>query len=197
MKVFFLLCMTVVAFAADKLRVYDDTFPELLLLRSSEYAEIAPVLSDVGIRFEKWEANQILPVGASEAEVFEAYKKDIDRLNREGGYKTVDIVRMHPDSPKKVELRNKFLNEHTHTEDEVRFFVEGSGLFYLHISNRVYVVLCEKGDLISIPAYYPHWFDMGTAPQFTAIRFFCDPSGWVANFTDSPISQNYPKFDDK
>ena len=42
------------------------------------------------------------------------------------------------------EMRQKFLNEHTHADFEVRFFVDGSGLFYLHVGDRVYLVLCEK-----------------------------------------------------
>ena len=39
-------------------------------------------------------------------------------------------------------MRRKFLEEHTHAEDEVRFFVEGCGLFVLHIGSEVLSVLC-------------------------------------------------------
>ncbi|VEA72042.1 Acireductone dioxygenase (Fe(2+)-requiring) [Serratia rubidaea] len=68
---------------------------------------------------------------------------------------------MRPDHPQREALRQKFLSEHTHGEDEVRFFVEGAGLFCLHLNQRVYQILCEKNDLISVPAHTPHWFDMG------------------------------------
>jgi len=77
----------------------------------------------------------------------------------------------------------------------VRFFVEGSGLFYLHAGDKVYTVLCGKGDLISIPANTTHWFDMGTNPYFKAIRFFTTPDGWVGNFTGSEIAKKFPDFD--
>ncbi|HSO84145.1 MAG TPA: cupin, partial [Thiocapsa sp.] len=81
------------------------------------------------------------------------------------------------------------------TEFEVRFFVEGSGLFYLHTNGRVYAVICEQGDLISVPDSTTHWFDMGPRPHFTAIRFFTNPEGWVANFTGSDIASRFPRFE--
>jgi gentisate 1,2-dioxygenase len=58
-------------------------------------------------------------------------------------------------------IRNKFLEEHTHSEDEVRFFVEGDASFYLRIGGKVYQAICVTGDLIGVPADTPHWFDMG------------------------------------
>ena len=56
-------------------------------------------------------------------------------------------------------------------------------------------VVCTQGDLISVPADTPHWFDMGARPHFQAIRFFTNPEGWVASFTGSAIAQRYPRFE--
>ena len=164
--VIILLCLGELAFAADKLRVYAEKNPEIMIQNTSDYEEITDTLNSIGIRFEKWEANQILPDDFKEADIMDAYREDIERLVRENGYKSVDVVKMVPHSPKKDEIRKKFLNEHAHSEDEVRFFIEGSGLFYLHVGDRVYLVLCESGDLISIPAGYLHWFDMGAITLF-------------------------------
>src|SRR3546814_5164988 len=61
--------------------------------------------------------------------------------------------------------------------------------FYLHALNRVYVALCEAGDLISVPAGTAHWFDAGPAPRFTAIRLFVSPDGWVADYTGDGIAE--------
>jgi 1,2-dihydroxy-3-keto-5-methylthiopentene dioxygenase len=93
-------------------------------------------------------------------------------------------------------MRAKFLDEHTHDDFEVRFFVDGRGLFYLHAGGKVYCMLCEKGDLISVPANTTHWFDMGAAPSFKCIRLFTTPDGWVGNFTGSDISRRFPDFDE-
>jgi 1,2-dihydroxy-3-keto-5-methylthiopentene dioxygenase len=103
---------------------------------------------------------------------------------------------MTPDHPERQALRQKFLAEHTHSEDEVRFFVEGCGLFCLHIGDEVLQVLCERNDWLAVPAGTRHWFDMGPAPHFCALRFFNDPAGWVADFTGDPIAERYPRLDD-
>lgn len=92
-------------------------------------------------------------------------------------------------------LRRKFLDEHTHSEDEVRFFVAGSGLFSLHLGSQVFEVRCEQGDLISVPANTKHWFDMGPEPSFVAIRLFTNPTGWVAHFTGNQIAIQFPRYE--
>jgi 1,2-dihydroxy-3-keto-5-methylthiopentene dioxygenase len=195
MKICVLLLACITLFAdIPKLRIYQETDPDHLLVKTSSPDEIAFLLHLIDVRFEQWKANKELPQELNEAAVIEAYQADVDRLVQENGYKSVDVVRMYPDKPGKEAFRAKFLNEHTHSEDEVRFFVEGSGLFYLHAQGRVYMLLCEKNDLISIPARYTHWFDMGPEPFFTAIRFFIEPAGWVADFTGDPIAQRFPKF---
>jgi 1,2-dihydroxy-3-keto-5-methylthiopentene dioxygenase len=165
--------------------------PEVLI----NHDEIARRLRKVGVQFERWQADKVLPDDADEATVLKAYKASVDRLNRQYGFKSIDVVSLRPDHPKKGEMRQKFLSEHTHDDFEVRFFVDGSGLFYLHIDGKVYMVLCEQGDLISVPAKVTHWFDMGTQPNFRCIRFFVIPEGWVGNFTGNDIATRFPDFD--
>jgi 1,2-dihydroxy-3-keto-5-methylthiopentene dioxygenase len=92
-------------------------------------------------------------------------------------------------------MRGKFLNEHFHKEDEVRFFVAGSGLFTLHVGKRVYEIRCEQGDLISVPYGTAHWFDMGPNPSFVAIRFFKKSDGWVGHFTGTDIAERFPRYE--
>src|SRR3546814_15281788 len=98
-----------------------------------------------------------------------------------------------PDNPAAPQMRQKFLSEHTHSEDEVRFFVEGSGQFYLYALNRDYVALCEAGDLISVPAGTAHWFDAGPAQRFTANRLFVSAAGWVAADPGDGLAEDVPK----
>jgi 1,2-dihydroxy-3-keto-5-methylthiopentene dioxygenase len=179
----------------SRLRIFDDHAPQTVKHESSNGSEIATLLGSRGIRFERWEASQPIAPGASQDEVIAAYRADIDRLMAEEGYITCDVVSLDRDHPQKTEFRNKFLNEHTHGEDEVRFFVAGSGLFTLHLGNEVYEVLCEKGDLIRVPAGTRHWFDMGPNPYFVAIRLFNNPAGWVANFTGSDYATHFPRLE--
>ena len=130
--------------------------------------------------------------GAAPEDVLAAYREQIDRLVAERGYRSVDVVSLDPSHPERAALRAKFLAEHTHADDEVRFFVAGSGLFVLHAEGRVYAALCEQDDLISVPAGIRHWFDMGSSPAFTCIRLFNDPAGWVARFTGDDIATRFP-----
>jgi 1,2-dihydroxy-3-keto-5-methylthiopentene dioxygenase len=162
---------------------------------TTDRATIESALGRSGIRFEEWRAAVPLARSAGEAEICGAYRADIDRLKAEGGYQSVDVMRVAPDHPDKAAIRRKFLSEHTHAEDEVRFFVEGSGLFSLHMGDSVHLVTCERGDLLGVPAGTRHWFDMGENPHFAVIRLFINPSGWVAQYTGDPIADRFPKHD--
>jgi 1,2-dihydroxy-3-keto-5-methylthiopentene dioxygenase len=108
------------------------------------------------------------------------------------GAGSADVVKLWPEHPQAGALREKFLNEHIHSEDEVRFFVQGEGNFIIHADGRVWDAHCEQGDLISVPAGARHWFDAGDKPNFTALRVFTDTSGWVAQFTGDDISARFP-----
>ena len=164
-------------------------------LSSSDPALIGEALAARGIGFERWPARQALAADAQPAEILAAYGPEIERVQASGSYPTVDAIRMTPDHPDRQALRQKFLAEHTHSEDEVRFFVEGRGLFCLHIGEEVLQVLCETGDFLRVPAGTKHWFDMGSTPQFTAIRFFDNPDGWVAQFSGDAIAERFPLLD--
>ncbi|MBI1181424.1 MAG: cupin domain-containing protein [Alphaproteobacteria bacterium] len=177
------------------LTIYDDGDGTRPLLTSSDNGRIAEELARAGIRFEQWTGLRELPADAGDADVIAAYQPEIDRLVAGEGYRSYDVVRMLPDNEKREEMRGKFLDEHTHAEDEVRFFVEGSGMFYLHVGGKVYMVLCEAGDFISVPAGTRHWFDMGPRPRFTALRLFMSPDGWVASFTGAGCSRDFPRYE--
>ncbi len=178
----------------SRLRIYDDTAPDAPLLDTQDGDIIAAELLKIGVTFERWQASQPVAPGASQDEVFAAYRADIDRLVAERGFKSVDVASIAPDNPNRAELRKKFLDEHFHKEDEVRFFVAGSGLFTLHLADKVYEIECVKDDLIAVPDGVTHWFDMGDEPSFVAIRFFTEADGWVGHFTGTDIAQKFPRY---
>lgn len=178
------------------LTLFDDTDAGSSVLHTNDVSEITAQLNSIGVRFEQWATDSTLTAENTQDEVLAAYAEDVARLKAEGGYQAADVISLAEDNPAKDELRKKFLDEHTHSEDEVRFFVRGNGLFYLHKEGKVFAVLCEQGDLISVPANTTHWFDMGSRPNFTAIRLFTNPDGWVANFTGNDIASRFPKYED-
>jgi len=177
------------------LRIYDETNPDSPEQTTEDYATISNILHDSGICFERWPVRK-LDQAASNDDILATYSLEIKHFcEEECNFSTSDVVCLTPDHPDKESLRQKFLNEHTHAEDEVRFFVAGQGVFYLHIDNKIYALLCQAGDLISVPDGTKHWFDMGPNPSFTCIRLFSNPEGWVADFTGDTISEKLPRFE--
>ncbi|HTU82171.1 MAG TPA: cupin domain-containing protein [Candidatus Acidoferrales bacterium] len=179
----------------SSLHVYRESDAAEVLLETYDGDRIAGALREIGVRFERWAAGEALAPGAGQDDILAAYRSPVERLMAECGYASVDVIRVEPGAPNAAELRAKFLDEHRHDDDEVRFFVEGRGAFYLHAADRVYRVVCTRGDLISVPAGTRHWFDMGPDPQLAAIRLFVTPEGWVAKFTGDPIAQRFPKLE--
>lgn len=182
------------------LTVWPEADSATELLRTAEPGAIAEALAPIGVRYERWTADAALAPGATQDEVIAAYRTEVDRITAAEGYILVDVIRLQPsDDPewpaKAAAARQKFLAEHTHDDDEVRFFVEGAGIFYLHVDGKVFAVLCEAGDLLSVPKGITHWFDMGAEPSVAAIRFFHDEDGWVGDFTGDGISERFPDFD--
>lgn len=179
----------------SELRIYDETRPGQPVAVHRRFEDIRDTLNAAGVDFERWEASRELDAQATQDEVIEAYREQINTLMNRHGFKAVDVISMHPDHPQKQALRDKFLSEHTHDEYEVRFFVDGAALFYLRTGGKVLGMLCERGDLISVPAGMTHWFDMGPAPAFKAIRLFITPEGWVAKFTGDAIADRFPRLE--
>jgi 1,2-dihydroxy-3-keto-5-methylthiopentene dioxygenase len=179
----------------SRLRIFEATDPAQPLFDSRDGEAIAAELVKIGVTFERWQASAPVAPGAAPEDVIQAYRADIDRLVAQHGFKTVDVVSIAPDNPNRAEMRRKFLDEHFHKEDEVRFFVAGSGLFTLHVDGKVYEIECVKDDLIAVPDGTKHWFDMGDSPSFVAIRFFTEPDGWVGHFTGTDIAQKFPRYE--
>jgi 1,2-dihydroxy-3-keto-5-methylthiopentene dioxygenase len=161
------------------------------ILRTEDPTAIAQALAPIGVRFERWEGVAV-PEGADNDAILAAYRPWLDKLMGETGAGSADVVSLTPDHPQAAAMREKFLNEHTHSEDEVRFFVRGSGDFVLHVDGKVWDAHCVQGDLLSVPAGTRHWFDAGEKPYFTALRVFTDPAGWVAEFTGTDMARRFP-----
>ena len=174
----------------SRLVVHDAT-TNAVLQDTQDAQEIARILAGIGVRFERWEVAD-LPAGADAETVLEAYRPRLNTLMGETGAGTADVIRLTADHPQAEALRAKFLAEHRHTEDEVRFFHEGAGNFILNVGGKVYDAHCTRGDLISVPADTHHWFDAGEKPNVTALRIFTDTTGWTPHYTGTDMSERFP-----
>ena len=158
--------------------------------------EIHLFLKKHGIFFDQWICDILFDDNASQDEILAAYSKDLVPFMENSAYKTADVISINATTENYPTLRTKFLAEHTHSEDEIRFFVDGKGLFWFNLENKpVFNLLCEAGDLISVPAGTKHWFDAGEYfPFVKAIRVFMDKSAWVPDYTNSGMELKFLNF---
>jgi 1,2-dihydroxy-3-keto-5-methylthiopentene dioxygenase len=149
-------------------------------------AGIAAALAPVGIWFRRFEGSDQLGADASDQEILDAYREPIEELMAEGGYVTADVINVKPATPGLEAMLNRFNKEHFHDEDEVRFIVDGRGLFHIHPpGGEVFSIEVVKGDMIRVPRGTQHWFDLCEDRTIRAIRLFQDVSGWTPHYTGS------------
>lgn len=161
----------------------------------SDANEIKAFLNPLNVHFDQWEAAVEFTDDADQETVLSAYEHVLKPYMSMNGYRVADVININSSTPNYEAVRAKFLSEHTHTEDEVRFFVDGQGHFWFNVEDGktpVFNVLLQAGDLISVPANTKHWFDAGEHNPFVkTIRIFIDQSGWVPHYTESKIEQKY------
>jgi 1,2-dihydroxy-3-keto-5-methylthiopentene dioxygenase len=155
-------------------------------------AAVKSYLASIGIGYEQWQPSQPLTPESTQAEILAAYEDELADLKQQGGYVTADVIDIKPDTPNLDAMLNKFNKEHWHAEDEVRFTLEGHGLFHIHPKDGPVVgVEVEPGDLLVVPEGTHHWFDLCGDRRIRAIRLFQDTSGWAPHYTDSGVEQGY------
>src|SRR5437867_402053 len=158
----------------------------------SDPAAIAPSLAGIGIDYERWLPARPAAPDAPAGEILAAYAEEVERLKTRGGYVTADVIDVNPRTPGLDQMLAKFSREHWHSDDEVRFIINGRGLFHIHPrSGSVVAIEVEAGDLIRVPKGTWHWFDLCTDRTIRAIRLFQDPAGWTPIYTDSSTDKNY------
>ncbi len=158
----------------------------------NDATSVREYLATFGIDYERWEPAQPVEAGAASEAILAAYNPEIEKLKARGGYVTADVIDVTPLTPGLEAMLAKFNREHWHDEDEVRFILEGRGLF--HIRPRkgpVVAIEVEGGDLIRVPRGTWHWFDLCADRRIRAIRLFQDAAGWTPRYTDSGVDKNF------
>ncbi|GAA3293482.1 hypothetical protein GCM10020295_15450 [Streptomyces cinereospinus] len=77
---------------------WPESGPQTVVRRTSEPAEIAAALAPLRVRYEQWPVRHDVPADADGDTVLAAYRSEIDRLNEEEGFVTVDVVSLHPET---------------------------------------------------------------------------------------------------
>jgi 1,2-dihydroxy-3-keto-5-methylthiopentene dioxygenase len=160
--------------------------------RITDPAEIERFLADHGLHYEVWPLEDRVDPAAPAAEILAAYDPEIAELKARGGFVTADVIDVYPDTPGLDAMLDKFSKEHTHTEDEIRFILQGSGVFHINPGDRpVFGIEVHAGDLISVPLGTRHWFDLCGDRRIRAIRLFQDTTGWTPHYVAEPVHAGY------
>jgi 1,2-dihydroxy-3-keto-5-methylthiopentene dioxygenase len=108
------------------------------------------------------------------------------QLQQEQGYQTRDLIVLHADLPGLAGALQKFAPTHFHTDDEVRFIVDGEGVFgFVRPDGSQVALTVQAGEFINVPANAEHWFVLTEAMRIKAVRYFTDTSGWAPNYTQT------------
>lgn len=168
--------------------IYDHTQKQLIAADQT-----ASYLADHGVHYEFWPVD-IVPQtlrrqsglsDADKAQVLAAFHSHLQRISAERGYIAHDLIVLSPEStPNLEELLANFERSHHHTEDEVRFIVDGEGVFTLTRGQDTFSITVSAGDLISVPVGTEHYFTLTDKRHVKAIRLFQTKDGWVAIFKE-------------
>jgi 1,2-dihydroxy-3-keto-5-methylthiopentene dioxygenase len=158
----------------------------------TDKVEIAEYLGKIGIDYEIWAPSQPLSADATQEDILAAYSADIEQLKTRGGYVTADVINVTAQTPGLDAMLAKFRREHTHSEDEVRFVVQGRGIFHINPKTSPVVgIEVEPGDLIRVPGGTLHWFNLCSDKEIRCIRLFLDPAGWAPSYSESGVDANF------
>ena len=158
----------------------------------SDAGAVSDYLATMGIEYERWEPSRPVVADAPPEEVLAAYAPEIDKLKAQGGYTTADVIDVKPTTPGLEGMLARFNREHWHDEDEVRFIIQGRGLFHIHPrQGPVCAIEVEPGDLIRVPRGTWHWFDLCADRDIRAIRLFQDKAGWTPHYTNSGTDKGF------
>jgi len=160
--------------------------------RLTEPAEIRGFLADHGLLYETWPLEDRVDPSAPPEAILAAYAPEIEALKARGGFVTADVIDVRPETPNLDAMLARFSLEHTHTEDEVRFILQGRGVFHINPGDRpVFAIEVHAGDLISVPEGTRHWFDLCADRRIRAIRLFQDTAGWTPHYLADGVHGGY------
>jgi 1,2-dihydroxy-3-keto-5-methylthiopentene dioxygenase len=121
-------------------------------------------------------------------EILQQLDRYFEELKSQAGYQARDLIVIHPELPNLDTLLAKFERCHTHADDEVRYIIDGEGVFGFVLPDGSQVELTVQAEeYINVPAGTEHWFHLTASKRVKAIRYFTSTEGWVPEYTGTPI----------
>ncbi|QXH37136.1 oxidase [Pseudomonas muyukensis] len=174
------------------LSVFDPSSPDLPHKVLTHHEDIAATLAEQGVRFGRWQPGVRLRPGSSTQEVLDACREPLDRLMTEHGSASFAVFSRDGQAAGQADLRD----EHVHDSEEVFAVISGRGQVSLRLGGFVYALLCEKDDMLVVPAATRRWLDLGDNPFCLALRLFASEAGAQPRFTGDASARQFLGLDE-
>lgn len=163
-----------------------------------EFDEVVGALAPLGIRLERWPVGDDATIrallarptldSAEKDQVSAYYDRYFEPLKAAGGCEARDLIVLHGDIEDLDAIVAKYHRCHVHSDDELRYILDGEGVFGVVLPDGGQVELhVEAGEYIAVPQGVEHWFRLTEARRVKSMRYFTATAGWQADFTDTPI----------
>lgn len=164
----------------------------------TDIAQIGRELAPLGIQLHHWELSSDPHIRAlitkpilndeEKETILKAHDHYFNKLVKDAGYQTRDLIAIHSDIPNLDQMLAKFDKCHTHAEDEVRYIIDGDGVFgFVRPDGSQVELLVEPPEYINVPVGTEHWFHLTATRRIKAIRYFTSTAGWTPEYTGTPI----------
>jgi len=162
----------------------------------TQLEDIAPFLAKLKVQLNHWPLDQaradLLSQESLEPQEKEELLKSIDfyfeQLTRDLGYQSRDLIVLYPSLPGLSVLLEKFALCHTHADDEVRYIIDGEGVFgFVFPDASQGELTVQAGEYINVPKFTEHWFHLSDSNKVKAVRYFTNTEGWSPIYTNTVI----------
>jgi 1,2-dihydroxy-3-keto-5-methylthiopentene dioxygenase len=164
----------------------------------TQLTDISRELASLNIQLNYWsigdnsQLQQLLAQESLNSEQKEQVLIGLDRyfeqLKQTDGYQSRDLIALHPGIPNLDEMLAKFDRIHTHADDEVRYIVDGEGIFgFVRPDGSQVELTVQPEEYINVPAGTEHWFYLTPTRRVKAVRYFIDTAGWMPQYTEKEI----------
>lgn len=107
--------------------------------------------------------------------------EELAKIRKDRGYSYTDVITVSPDKLSGYEEKIKsFFEEHIHTDEEIRYILEGTGYFDVRDKDDKWIrIALVEGQMIVLPEGIYHRFTLDTKNYIKAMRLFVGEPVWT------------------